>query len=68
MKPFGHNSNIKVPLSLIATNPDMKVEPTKLIKGILNDPEARKQLAAAIANPSLTVTLKGKSYMLESIR
>jgi hypothetical protein len=46
----------------------VKVEPTRLIKGILNDPEARKQLAAAIANPSLTVTLKGKTYMLESIR
>jgi len=46
----------------------MKVEPTRLIKEVFNDPEARKQLAAAIANPSLTVTLKGKTYMLESIR
>lgn len=51
------------------TNPDkMKVEPTRLIKEVLNDPKARKQLAAAIANPSLTVTLKGKTYMLENIR
>jgi hypothetical protein len=46
----------------------MKVRPTELIKEIINDPEARKQLAAAIANPSLTVTLKGKTYMLENIR
>jgi hypothetical protein len=46
----------------------MKVEPTRLIKGILNDPKAREQLAAAIANPSLTVTLKGKTYMLENIK
>ena len=46
----------------------MKVELTKLTRDILKDPEARKQLAAAIANPSLTVTLKGKTYTLESIR
>jgi hypothetical protein len=46
----------------------MKVKPTRLIKEVLNDPEARKQLAAAIANPSLTVTLKGKTYMLENIK
>jgi len=46
----------------------MKVKPTRLIKEVLNDLEARKQLAAAIANPSLTVTLKGKTYTLESIR
>lgn len=46
----------------------MKVELTKLTRDILKDSEARKQLAAAIANPSLTVTLKGKNYMLESIK
>ena len=46
----------------------MKVEIPKLVREILQDSEARKQLAAAIANPSLTVTLKGKTYTLESIR
>ncbi len=46
----------------------MKVETPKLVREILQDAEARKQLAAAIANPSLTVTLKGKTYMLENIR
>jgi hypothetical protein len=46
----------------------MKVETPKLVREILQDAEARKQLAAAIANPSLTVTLKGKTYTLESIK
>jgi hypothetical protein len=46
----------------------MKVETPKLVREILQDAKARKQLAAAIANPSLTVTLKGKTYMLENIR
>ena len=46
----------------------MKIETPKLVREILQDPEARKQLAAAIANPALTVTFKGKTYTLESIR
>jgi hypothetical protein len=46
----------------------MKVEVTKLTRSLLKDHEARKQLAAAIADPSLTVTFMGKTYRLESVR
>jgi len=45
----------------------MKVESTKLMKEILQDPEARKQLQAALVNLSLTVDFKGKTYTLESM-
>jgi hypothetical protein len=47
---------------------DMKVETPKLVKEILRDPEARKQLQAALVNPNLVIDFKGKTYRLESIR
>jgi len=40
----------------------MKVESTKLMREISQNPKALKQLQAALVNPALTVYLEGKTF------
>lgn len=43
----------------------MKVEPTKLLRNILKDPIAKRQLAMALTKPGATIsTSDGKCYEL----
>lgn len=45
----------------------MKLPLTPLMKKLLQDKEASKQLQQTIINPSKTITFDGKAYKLESI-
>ena len=64
---LGSNPSSRISIPTIRNFEKMKVESTKLMKEILQDPEARKQLQAALVNLSLTVDFKGKTYTLESM-